>query len=31
MPNADPRFIEALAGVVRDHVSSTPPTGREGD
>ena len=31
MPNADPRFIEALAGVVRDHVSSTSPTGREGD
>ena len=31
MPNADPRFIEALAGVVRDHLSSMPPTGREGD
>jgi protoporphyrin/coproporphyrin ferrochelatase len=24
MPNADPRFIAALAEVVRDHVSSTP-------
>jgi ferrochelatase len=30
MPNADPRFIAALAEVVRDHVSSTPP-GDEGD
>jgi protoporphyrin/coproporphyrin ferrochelatase len=30
MPNADPRFIVALAEVVRDHVSSTPP-GEEGD
>jgi protoporphyrin/coproporphyrin ferrochelatase len=25
MPNADPRFIDALADVVRDHVSSAPP------
>lgn len=31
MPNADPRFIAALADVVRDHVSSTPPTGDESD
>lgn len=30
MPNADPRFIAALAEVVRDHVSSAPP-GDEGD
>jgi ferrochelatase len=30
MPNADPRFIDALADVVRDHVSSAPPGGEGG-
>jgi hypothetical protein len=29
MPNADPRFIAALADIVRDHVASTP--GDDGD
>jgi ferrochelatase len=30
MPNADPRFIDALVDVVRDHVSSAPPGGEGG-